>query len=62
MKYAWKIVAGEPGKPGGVVGIYQTKAAASQAWPTYSAHLVRIRVSQEVWEELARTPKAERIA
>ena len=58
MRYAYKIVAGEPGKPGGMVGLYQSKEAARKAWPPYAAYMKRIRVSEEVWQELAARPRA----
>lgn len=61
MKYAFKIVAGEPGHPGGVVGIFQTKKDARSNWPQYNAYLKRVRISREVWEDLINHPHTARM-
>lgn len=49
MKYAWTIVAGEPGKPAGVVGTYRTRQGALANWPRYAAYLRRDRVDEDTW-------------
>jgi hypothetical protein len=37
----WKIVAGSRKEPGGVVGVFATRAEALAHWPRYAAYMIR---------------------